>query len=295
MTATAATSSVAVATWNIRAAIGPGEPFPPAWWRHVTRERLEAIAGFIRRLDADVVALQEVAVLNVDGHLVDMPTELARLTGTDVRYAAVGHFAVVEPETGRTVGACLWGNALLSRVPIAASAGIGLPIAGDDALIEPEGALDPLTGTGHSLAGVRYADAPTGAREPRAVVSATVDTAAGPVTVLAVHLTHVGTAQRRAQAAFVANLAARTDPPVVVTGDLNAPIDAPALEPLATSLTDAFAATGTPTGDPARISCGPWPLDHVLVRGLRPVACAVDRSAGGLSDHWPVRAVLAPA
>ncbi len=41
-----------VATWNIRAAIGPGEPFPPAWWRHVSRDRLERIAGIIAELDA---------------------------------------------------------------------------------------------------------------------------------------------------------------------------------------------------------------------------------------------------
>ena len=40
-----------VATWNIRAAIGPGEPFPAAWWRHVRTDRLEQIAAFIVALD----------------------------------------------------------------------------------------------------------------------------------------------------------------------------------------------------------------------------------------------------
>src|SRR6476659_95811 len=47
-----------VVTWNIRAAIGPGEPFPPAWWRHVRRDRLERIAGILADLEPDVVTLQ---------------------------------------------------------------------------------------------------------------------------------------------------------------------------------------------------------------------------------------------
>jgi hypothetical protein len=36
----AGTGRIRVVTWNIRAAIGPGEPFPPAWWRHVRQDRL---------------------------------------------------------------------------------------------------------------------------------------------------------------------------------------------------------------------------------------------------------------
>ena len=91
--------TVRVATWNIRAAIGPGEPFPPAWWRHVRRERLERIAAQIVALDADVVALQEVALLTPNGDLLDQPLELARLTGRHVRYSAVHAFALIEPET----------------------------------------------------------------------------------------------------------------------------------------------------------------------------------------------------
>ena len=69
-----------VATWNIRAAIGPGEPFPAGWWRHVTDERFERICALIRELDADVVALQEVAFYDVDGEVRDQPLALARRT-----------------------------------------------------------------------------------------------------------------------------------------------------------------------------------------------------------------------
>jgi hypothetical protein len=54
---TGASPGIRVASWNIRAAIGPGEPFPPAWWRHVDRARLARISAVIGAIDADVVAL----------------------------------------------------------------------------------------------------------------------------------------------------------------------------------------------------------------------------------------------
>src|SRR5687768_17414561 len=114
----AAPPTVRVATWNIRAAIGPGEPFPPAWWRHVKRERLERIAGQIVALDADVVALQEVALLTPNGDLLDQPLELAHLTGRHVRYSAVHAFSLIDPEDGRAIGAATWGNALLTDAPL---------------------------------------------------------------------------------------------------------------------------------------------------------------------------------
>ncbi len=285
-------SGLVVATYNIRAAIGPGEPFPPAWWRHVSLDRLERLASVIRSLGADVVTLQEVTVVNVDGNLVDQPGELARLTGMDVRYAAAGHFPIVEPETGRISGTSLWGNAVLSRLPIEASWAAGLPRAAQDDLVEPVGECDPLDGAPHPLAGVRYADAPTGASEPRVVLRCTVSAPRGPVHVVATHFTHVGVEQRRAQAAFVAEALAALEGAVVVAGDLNAAIESPALEPLRSTLADSFTVTDTPEGDPARRSCGPWAIDHVLVHGLRPTSCRVHREAGDASDHWPVVAEL---
>jgi endonuclease/exonuclease/phosphatase family metal-dependent hydrolase len=285
-------AALTVATYNIRAAIGPGQPFPPAWWRHVRRDRLERLAAVIRSLDADVVTLQEVAVVNVDGVLLDQPAELAALTGMTARYAAAGHFPVVEPQDGRVSGTALWGNAVLTRLPIVSSWAAGLPMAGDEDLVEPRDALDPLTGEPHPLAAVRYADAPTGSREPRSVLRVTVDAVGAPIHVLAVHLTHVGGQQRRAQAAFVASVVASLEGPVVLAGDLNAAIDAAVLEPVTSLLVDAFEATGTRPGDPARLSCGPLAIDHVLVRDVEPTECRVVREAGDASDHWPVVARL---
>jgi len=286
---------ITVATWNIRAAIGPG-PFPSAWWRRIDPDRLAQIADATGALDADVVALQEVGVVTVDGALIDLPAELARLTGLDGRYAAVGHFPLVEPETSRVAGSYLWGNAILTRHAIRSSRTIALPVGADDDVVEP-------VESGHPLAGIRFADAEPGAREPRCALVCEVDLAGGPVTILSTHLTHVGSGQRALQAAELAAVIAACVGPFALLGDLNAPIDDPALAPLVpradpldpagAPLVDAFAAVGVPAGDARRVTCdGVWPIDHVLVRGLTPVACRVVGEVGDLSDHWPVVAVL---
>ena len=199
------------------------------------------------------------AFFDVDGEVVDQPTELGRLTGRAVRYTAVHAFALVEPETGGAVGSATWGNAILTREPVRAGFAHDLPLGADDALVEPAGSDLPL-------AGVTFADAPYGAREPRCVVGARIDHDGHAIDVLATHFTYAGTAQRRGQSDELARLAVDTRAAVVVLGDLNAPIDAPELQSLTESLDDAFAAAGIPPGDPRRRSCGPWPIDHVLTR-----------------------------
>lgn len=283
-----------VVTWNIRAAIGPGEPFPPAWWRHVRDDRLERIAAVLRELDPDVATLQEVTVMSPDGRLVDQPAELARRTGRHARYAAVHTFALVEPETGRSIGFASWGNSVLSREPLGDGFAVGLPRASDDDPVEVAGALDPIDGRPHPLIGVRYGDAEPGHREPRCLVGGRFRD----VTVATTHLTYIGRAQRALQAAAVAHeLTERADDgPAILTGDFNAPVDAAELEALGgDGFVDAFAAIGIPPGDERRLSCGPWPIDHVRVRGLAVVSCRVATEAGDASDHWPVVVELEPA
>jgi endonuclease/exonuclease/phosphatase family metal-dependent hydrolase len=284
--------AVSVATWNIRAGIGPGEPFPAGWWRHVRRERIEAIAAFIRALDVDVLVLQEVALGSVDGRAIDQPAGLGALTGMDARYGALHHYTLVEPEDDRPVGAVLWGNALLSRLPIRATAVHALPIPADDDLVEPEGTRDRRSGELSPAAGVRYAEAGIGPREARCALECLVDAGGTTVRVVTTHLAYVGRAQRFAQSAAVASLV-EAHGPTVVAGDLNAAAGDPELAPLDASLTDAFTATGTRVGDPARGSCGSQPIDHVFVRGLDVLECGVARDAGDLSDHWPIVASLA--
>lgn len=274
-----------VATWNIRAAIGPGEPFPPSWWLHVDVGRLARIGRQIDTLDAEVVALQEVTIMTVDGALLDQPSELARLTGRHVRYSAAHAFPLIRPEDGVTIGVATWGNALLTRAPVSDGFGRGLPIGLDDEPVEP-------VDSGLPLAGVTYAQAPYGTREPRSVVGGRLPRAHGAVAVLGTHLTYAGVSQRSAQARALARMADDAGDPVIVMGDLNAAIGAPELEPLTARLDDAFAAVGIPEGSSARASSGPLPIDHILTRGFRVVACRVVVEAGDASDHLPVLSTL---
>jgi endonuclease/exonuclease/phosphatase family metal-dependent hydrolase len=276
---------VRVATWNIRAAIGPQEPFPPAWWRHVRRDRLERIARVILDLDADVVALQEVSVLTPNGEVFDQPLELGRLTGRHVRYAAVHAFTLIEPEDGRAIGAATWGNAVLSRVPLEDGFAFGLPVGADDEPVEP-------VGSGRPLAGVTFRDAPYGTREARCAVGGRVPLAGGDVAVVNAHLTYAGTEQRRIQADELARIATAPAGPVVVVGDFNAPIEDTALRALATGFDDAFGAVGIEPGDPRRASCGALRIDHLLSRGPRAIDCRVVTEAGDASDHLPVVATF---
>lgn len=283
-----ASLTVRVASWNIRAAIGPGEPFPPAWWRHVDRGRLERIASIITALDADLVALQEVAVLTPHGELLDQPAELAKLTGMELRYAAVHAFALIDPGDGRAIGAATWGNAVLSRRPLDDGFAVGLPVGGDGDHVEP-------VGSGLPLAGVPFLQAPYGTREPRCAVGGRL---AGPrphVSIVNAHLTYAGSEQRRAQAAELARIGDGLGPPVIVTGDFNASIEAPELRSLADSFDDAFAGVGVEPGDPRRASCGPHRIDHLLTRGLSALDCAVYREAGDASDHLPIVATFEAA
>jgi endonuclease/exonuclease/phosphatase (EEP) superfamily protein YafD len=98
----------------------------------------------------------------------------------------------------------------------------------------------------------------------------------------------MGHEQRRRQAEAVRATVERFDGPFVLTGDVNAPLDASELAGFADGLVDAFAAAGIAPGDPARITCNGTPIDQVLVRGLSVEGCRVAIEAGDASDHWPV-------
>ena len=232
------------------------------------------------------MGLQEVAFFDVDGAVHDQPTDLARLTGRHVRYAAVHAFALVDPDTGMALGSASWGNALLTREPIHDGFALGLPVGADDALVEPHGSDRPL-------AGIPFREAPYGTREPRCVVGGHIDVGGTVVSVLSTHLAYAGIEQRRDQAASLVDLLNGRDGPVVLLGDLNAAIEDPELASLRGAFTDAFEAVGVPAGDSRRQTTANARIDHALIRGLRVVDCAVRAEAGDASDHWPVAATLA--
>ena len=263
-------ATLRVVSWNIRAAIGPG-PFPDRWWRRIDADRLRAIGAFLSGLEADVIALQEVALASRDGDLVDNAGDLARQLGMAVRYGAVRSFEIREDD--RLLGVGCFGNAIFSRAPMRASRVVALPAAAADAFVEPPDA-------DHPAAGIRYADAPPSVREPRCLLLAEV----GGLTVGTAHFSHIGSGERLLQAE--AALAAFGDAsPALLMGDLNAAIEAPELSPLA-AWADGFV---HPPGDPARISTDDgWRIDHVLARGAAVPGCRVLREAGELSDHYPV-------
>lgn len=280
-----AAQPLTVVTYNIRAAIGPG-PFPPSWWERVDDDRLGRIAGIIADLGPDIVALQEVPLMTVAGRVTDMAGDLAARVGMDSRYGAVHHVTAIDRESISAIGAYTWGNAILSRRAILDSRTVSLPMPADDDLVEPDGSST-------ALGGVPFRDVEPGMREARCALVCSVDEERGPVHVIATHLSYMGSGQRRAQAEVIATIVAGLDGPLVLLGDLNAPIHATELAPLRGPLVDAFMAIGVPPVDERRLSCGDVAIDHVLVRGLTTRSCRVVTEAGDASDHWPVVAVLA--
>jgi endonuclease/exonuclease/phosphatase family metal-dependent hydrolase len=162
-----------VATWNV-------------WWRFGPwEERQPAIAETLRCVDADVVALQEVWGVR-DG--VGQAEALAGALGYEHVFAA-----------GFEDGEVSFGNAILSRWPIATSATRALP----------------TTAT---------------TNEFRVALKAGVDGPRGRLEVYTAHLnrrydeSHVRQAQVRAMAEFIGESKGRTYPPILC-GDFNAEPD----------------------------------------------------------------------
>ena len=202
-----------------------------------------------------------------------------------VRYAAVHAYTLIDPDSGQAVGSATWGNVLLTRRPLRDGFAVGLPAGADDALVEP-------VGTDLPLAGVTFLAAPYGTREPRCAVGGTLALGDVDATLISTHLSYAGSGQRADQAAALVELTATLAHPVILVGDFNATIDAAEMAPLRSAFADAFAAVGIAPDDPARRSCGPLPIDHVLARGLAVGDCRVVTEAGDASDHLPVVATL---
>ncbi|MDR6788553.1 endonuclease/exonuclease/phosphatase family metal-dependent hydrolase [Sphingomonas sp. BE138] len=122
------------------------------------------------------------------------------------------------------------------------------------------------------------------------------------------HFAHRGAEDEEARTRSAALIAERLPAiarglPIVLTGDLNTTVDSAAVKHLTAFLTDASALArtkGAPTGTFHDFTGVPEPgkwIDHVLVKGFRPISARVLTTHAGArypSDHFPIVAVLRP-
>lgn len=224
---------LAVATYNVHGCVG-------ADGRHDEARTL----GVLRALDADVIALQELRWRPWDAlHVLN---EFA---------GSLGYTPLAGPTLLRPDGH--YGNALLTRLPVAAVKPIDLSVPG---------------------------------REPRGALAAVLHSPGGPLTVIATHL-GLAPGERRRQMQRVLALVHRAQKPVVLLGDLNEwflwgrPLR---------WLRRHFGRTPAPATYPARWPL--LALDRIWVepvRLLERIEAHRDGFAAQASDHLPLRATLA--
>lgn len=217
-----------VATWNIHAGVGRDGRYDP-----------DRIVGVLREMDADVVALQEVASLADHGDF------LPRLR------AALGCEIITGPTRSRAGDD--YGNALLSRHPIASMSRIDLSVH---------------------------------VHEPRGAIDATVSVGGGELRVLTTHLGLRPYERRQQVRRVLATLERREEAPVVLMGDLNEWfLWGRTLRWLHAD----FHARPAPATFPAR--CPVFALDRIWIRParyLRQLAPHRSQQSKIASDHLPL-------
>lgn len=140
---------------------------------------LKRIAELIGHQKADIIALQEVDRYRLCSGFVDQAKELAQELGMDMRFA---------PSLTYTVGQ--YGNAILSRYPIADSSWALLP----------------------------------GSKETRSLLTVKINVGSEPVRIATTHL-GLSQADRRVQLVRMSELLLSNEDPLVVTGDFNMEIE----------------------------------------------------------------------
>lgn len=229
-----------VMTYNIHAGVGMDK-----------RLDLERIAAVIRAQQPDFVALQEVDQGTKRSGGIDQPAELARLTNMHVAFGAAMPFQGGE-----------YGNAVLSRRPIASSRVLALPWK--------EG----------------------GRREPRCAVAATVKlpgNGGSTIEFISTHFDHTAEpSDRAAQAETVNDNWGGGRKLMILAGDLNCEAGSPPMKTLGRAWT---LVSGTDPASPT--CCGAEPkvtIDHVFMKPAERWkvvdARVIDEPMA--SDHRPV-------
>jgi endonuclease/exonuclease/phosphatase family metal-dependent hydrolase len=147
-------TGLTVATWNI---------FGGRVWDG-SRVDLELTVATLRRLDADLVAVQEVDRAQPRSHGADQARQLGEALGMEWRYAPAMLGTPGSPDGWRAPtpgdadpGGTAYGIALLSRLPLAGTETVLLPQAGRD---EPRVALVAGLADGLTVAGTHLSFVP---------------------------------------------------------------------------------------------------------------------------------------
>ena len=237
------------------------------------RVDVERLADAVKRLDADVLGLQEVDRDQPRSMNADLTAVAAEAMGAvDSQFVAAlsgtpgGTWMAA---TGEEQPGSSYGIALLSRFPVTSWRVVRLPVLRSRVPVWFRGDRRPKV----------VAD------EPRVAVAAVIEGPAGPMTVATTHLSFVP-GWNVVQLRRLVRALAGTREPMVLTGDLN-------LEPRqvarVSGLRGIAAAPTFPADEPTR------QLDHVLVRGPLAAVGPAEALRLPLSDHRALAVAVEPA